>query len=46
MPAQIIQMMAFTQIASSTSPHMWLADGDSLMCYKIVKMLRLIAQMF
>ncbi len=28
--------------ASSTSPHMWLADGDSLMCY-IVRMSRLIA---
>ncbi len=28
--------------ALSTSPHMWLADGDSLMCY-IVRMLRLIA---
>ncbi len=31
--------------ASCPSPHMWLADGDSLMCY-IVRMLRLIAQMF
>ena len=28
--------------ASSTSPHIWLADGDSLMCY-IVRMSRLIA---
>ncbi len=28
--------------ASSTSPHMWLIDSDSLMCY-IVRMLRLIA---
>ncbi len=32
-------------IASSTSPHMWLADGDSLMYY-IVSMSRLIACMF
>ncbi len=28
--------------ASSTIPHMWLADGDSLMCY-IVRMSRMIA---
>ena len=31
--------------ASSTSPHMWLADGDPLMRY-IARMLRLIAWMF
>ncbi len=37
---QLINEQVF--IASSTSPHMWLADGDSLMCY-IVRMSRLIA---
>ncbi len=30
------------ECASGTSSHMWLADGDSLMCY-IVRMSRLIA---
>ena len=37
----MFNMLAAT-VASSTSPHMWLVDGDSLMCY-IVSMSRLIA---
>ncbi len=39
-PTQVLR-----SIASSTSPHMWLADGDFLMCH-IVRMSRLIAWIF
>ncbi len=32
-PKVSTQMHQSQQFASSTSPHLWLADGDSLMCY-------------
>ncbi len=42
MPDGLLLLNLSGSNASSTSPHMWLADGDSLMCY-IVRMSRLIA---
>ena len=38
----VLELMLGEHIASSASPHMWLADGDSLMCYT-VRMSKLIA---
>ena len=41
-PRKYLELSGSKWNVSSTSPHMWLADGDSLMCC-IVRMSRLIA---